>query len=312
MLCALNKLRIYDKITLSSIVIGGMAMKSNQIRNSGLLLIAAIIWGTAFSAQSAGMAFMGPFAFTAARNFIGAAVLLPFVILSKDKSESGRLLFISGIICGILLGLASCLQQYGLKFTTAGKAGFVTALYIIIIPIIGIFLKKKCSYLTWIAVFIALVGVYLLCMNESLTINRGDVFEFLCAFVFAAQILSVSAFSHRVNAYRFACIEFLTAGVFSVIMTILFGESVSVSSFQSAWLPVLFTGVMSSGVAYTLQIIGERDLNPTIAALIMSLEACVSVISGWLILGQSLTPREIIGCAVMFAAIILAQIKQPQ
>lgn len=286
-------------------------MKSKQIKSSLLLLLCAVIWGTAFAAQSAGMKYMGAFSFNAVRNFIGAAVLLPLVILSKEKSESGRLLLISGVVCGVLLGTASCMQQYGLVYTSAGKAGFITALYIIIIPVTGVFTGKRCSWLTWLAVFMAVGGVYLLCMSEKLTINRGDVFVFMCAFVFAAQIMFISRFSHRVNAYRFACLEFLTAGAVSVIFMLFAKESVSLAGFNGALPSLLFLGIFSSGVAYTLQIIGERDLNPTIAALIMSLESCLSAISGWFLLGQSMTAREIAGCCVMFAAIVLAQLKQP-
>lgn len=273
-----------------------------------MLLLCALIWGTAFTAQSAAMAHMGPFTFTAVRNFIGAAVLLPLVIFSKEKSESTRLLLFAGIICGVLLGLASCLQQYGLKFTTAGKAGFITALYIIIIPIAGILVGKRCSWLTWLAVLLAVAGVYMLCINGSVTINRGDIFEFLCAFVFAAQIMVISNYSHRVNAYRFAFVEFLTAGVTAAVIMLCVRENPFGADWSGALLPILYVGVMSSGVAYTLQIVGERNLNPTIAALIMSLESCISVISGWIFLGQSLTAREIIGCLVMFAAIILSQL----
>ena len=284
-------------------------MLSKQIKNSFLLLLAALIWGTAFVAQNSGMNYIGPFTFTFIRNIIGAVVLLPLAVFSKEKSESTKTLIISGILCGISLGLASCLQQYGMQYTSVGKAGFLTALYIIIIPIFGIFLKKKCSFLVWIAVIMALIGVYLLCIKDGFTVNRGDIYEFLCAIVFAIQILIISNYSHRVNAYQFACIEFLVAGIFAAI-PMLFTETFSFTQITLAWFPLLYTGVLSSGVAYTLQIIGERDLNPTVAALIMSLEACISALSGWFILNQALTLREIVGCVIMFAAIILAQIRK--
>lgn len=282
--------------------------KSKQIQHSLMLFAAAMIWGLAFVAQTEGMNHIGPFTFTFARNIIGAAVLLPLAVISRERSESNKVLVCSASICGIALGLASCLQQYGMLYTTPGKAGFLTALYIIIIPIAGIFLKKKCHRLTWTAAAAALFGIYLLCMTESFALGKGDIFEILCAFVFSAQIMIISHFSGRVNVYRFACIEFFTSGLFAAVPMLLC-ETVTLSGMTAAWLPLLYTGILSSGVAYTLQIIGQRGLNPTLAALIMSLESCFSVISGWIILGQSLSFRELAGCIIMFAAIVLAQLK---
>jgi len=156
----------------------------------------------------------------------------------------------------------------------------------------------------------AIIGVYLLCITEGFSINKGDIFEFLCAIAFAVQILIISKYSHRVNAYRFACIQFLSAGFFALIPMFITGESFTWTQIQTGWFPLVYTGVLSSGVAYTLQIVGERDLNPAAAALIMSLESCISAISAWLILGQSLSLREIIGCVIMFAAIILVQLRR--
>lgn len=283
---------------------------SKQLRNSLLLFIAALIWGVAFVAQSSGMDYIGPFTFTFLRNVIGAAVLLPLAIFSKEKSEDNKTLIISAVLCGIALGVASSLQQYGIVYTTAGKAGFLTALYIIMVPIFGIFLKEKCPLTVWIAVAAAVAGVYLLCIKEGFTINRGDIFEFLCAVVFTIHIIIISKFSNKINAYRFSCIQFVTAGLVALVLMLIFNESVSWQTVKAAWLPLLYTGVMSSGVAFTLQTIGQRDLNPTVAAIIMSLESCISAIAGWIILGQTLTAREITGCAIMFAAIILAQLKR--
>lgn len=183
-------------------------MGTKKLRHSLLLLLTAVIWGTAFVAQSSGMDYMGPFSFTFIRNMIGAAVLIPIILLSKERSENGTILIISGVLSGIALGVAGCLQQYGIQYTSVGKAGFLTALYIIIVPILGIFFNKKCSLTVWIAVIIALVGVYLLCIKEDFSINRGDIYEFLCAIAFAAQIIIISKYTHRVNAYKFACIQF--------------------------------------------------------------------------------------------------------
>ena len=284
-------------------------MLSKQIRNSFLLLIAALIWGVAFVAQSTGMEHIGPFTFTFLRNVIGTVVLLPIAFFSKEKSESSKILIISAVLSGIALGIASCLQQYGMLYTSVGKAGFLTALYIIIVPIIGFFFKKKCSWLTWVAVLLAIIGVYFLCMTEEFAINKGDIYELLCAFAFSIQIMIISKYTERINAYRFACIQFFTAGLVA-FFPMLLTETIGWSGVSAAMIPLLYTGVMSSGVAYTLQIIGERDLNPTVAALIMSLESCISVLAGWILINQTLSTREIVGCVIMFISIILAQIKK--
>lgn len=285
-------------------------MKRDNIQGSLILLVTATIWGFAFAFQSAGMDYMGPFRFMVLRNIIGTIVLLPIAVLNKGKSESTKTLIRGGVICGIALGTAGCLQQYGLVFTTAGKAGFITALYIIMIPIAGAFMKQKCPKNVYPAVVLAIIGLYFLCINGEFTISRGDFFEFLCAMVFTVQILSVAHFSSRVNVYKLACIEFVTAGLVALIPAVL-TETFSFSVLGGgALVSVLYTGILSSGAGYTLQIIGQRKLNPTVAAIIMSLESCVSVIGGWLILGQSLTAREITGCIIMFAAIILAQLPE--
>lgn len=282
-------------------------MKSTQLKSSLLLFICASIWGVAFVAQSEGMKYIGPFSFTCIRNIMGAVVLLPLALFSKEKSESGKSLVTAGVLCGIALGLASCLQQYGIQYTTTGKAGFVTALYIIMIPIAELFFKKKSGIFIWAAVILALIGVYLLCIKEGFSVNKGDVYIFFCAIVFTIQMLLVAHFSPKLNAFRFACIEFAAAGLFSAI-PMLFTETLSVSAVTDAAIPLLYTGIMSSGVGYTLQIIGQKKLNPTVAALIMSMESCISAIAGWLLLSQALSAKEIIGCIIMFAAIVLAQI----
>lgn len=285
-------------------------MKKDNIQGSLILLVTATIWGFAFAFQSAGMEYVGPFTFMVLRNIIGTIVLLPLAIVNKEKSESTKTLVFGGIICGIALGTAGSLQQYGIVYTTAGKAGFITALYIIMIPIAsGIFMKQKCPKNVYPAVALAIIGLYFLCINGEFIISRGDFFEFMCAVVFTVQILAVAHFSSRVNVFKFACIEFVAAGCTALIPAVL-TETFSFSMLRGGWVSVLYTGILSSGAGYTLQIIGQRKLNPTVAAIIMSLESCVSVIGGWLILGQALTAREIIGCVIMFAAIILAQLPE--
>lgn len=286
-------------------------MRAKQLRSSFLLFIAAFIWGIAFVAQSAGMEYIGPFSFVFLRNIIGAVVLLPIVIFGKDKTKAKdkRVLVISAVFSGIALGAASCLQQYGIMYTSVGKAGFLTAMYIIIVPVLSIFFGRKISVATLISVAMAVAGIYLLCIKDGFSINSGDIYEFLCAVVFSLQILIISRFSHRTNAYKFACIQFLAAAAVAFATMYIVGESFTWQQVQAARIPLAYAGVLSSGAAYTLQIIGERDLNPTAAALIMSLESCISAAAAWLILGQTMNPREIAGCVIMFAAIILVQIK---
>lgn len=292
------------------------------IRNSLLLLLTATIWGVAFVAQSVSMDYIGAFTFNAVRCLIGSLTLLPVIWLldkkrpveEKKKISSpseGRTLIIGGICCGVLLCLASNFQQFGIKYTTVGKAGFITACYIIIVPIIGIFLKKKCSPFIWIAVILSLSGLYLLCLTpgEGFAVGKGELLVLICAFLFSLHILVIDHFSPLADGVKMSCIQFLVAGILSGIPALLF-ENPTLSGLLAAKIPILYAGIMSCGVAYTLQIVGQKNMNPTIASLILSLESCISVIAGWLILGQSLSIREIFGCVLMFVAIILAQLPQ--
>ena len=303
-------------------------MQKQQIplKNSLLLLLAAIVWGIAFVAQSVGMDYVGGFTFNAVRSLIGSAVLVPLIfILNPKRSSSAAIstdssvsdtkkrkdLILGGISCGICLCLASNFQQFGIKYTTVGKAGFITACYIVIVPIIGLFLGKKCSKFIWAAVVMALIGLYLLCITDGFSIGKGDLLVLVCAFLFSMHILVVDHFSPKVDGVKLSCIQFLTCGILSGIPALLF-EHPELSSILAAWQPILYAGVMSCGVGYTLQIIGQKNMNPTVASLILSLESCISVLAGWIILGQQLSAREILGCVIMFAAIILAQLPQKQ
>lgn len=292
------------------------------IRNSLLLLLTATIWGVAFVAQSVSMDYIGAFTFNAVRCLIGSLTLLPVIWLldkkrpveEKKKVSSPsdrRTLIIGGICCGVLLCLASNFQQFGIKYTTVGKAGFITACYIIIVPIIGIFLKKKCSPFIWIAVILSLSGLYLLCLTsgEGFAVGKGELLVLVCAFLFSLHILVIDHFSPLTDGVKMSCIQFLIAGILSGIPALLF-ENPTLTGLFAAKIPILYAGIMSCGVAYTLQIVGQKNMNPTIASLILSLESCISVIAGWLILGQSLSGREILGCVLMFVAIILAQLPQ--
>lgn len=299
-----------------------MKKETSTLKNSLLLLLTATIWGVAFVAQSVSMDYIGGFTFNAIRNIIGAITLVPVILIfSKqdpaadqnpaDRQKARKTLITGGICCGILLCLSSNFQQFGIKYTTVGKAGFITACYIIIVPIIGIFLKKKCSPFIWIAVLLSLGGLYLLCIipGEGFSIGKGDTLVLICAVLFSFHILTVDHFSPLVDGVKMSCIQFLVCGILSGIPALIF-ENPNITNILQAWMPILYAGILSCGVAYTLQIVGQKGMNPTVASLIMSLESCISVIAGWLILGQNLSSREIFGCVLMFGAIVLAQLPQ--
>ena len=215
--------------------------------------------------------------------------------------------FIGGICCGLALCAGSTLQQIGIQYTSVGKAGFITTLYIIIVPILGIFLKKKVPGKVWPCAVLAAIGMYLLCMSESLQIGKGDVLVFICAFLFAIQILLADHFVELSDPVDISCIQFLTSGVILTILMFVF-ETPHWSDFVAAWLPIAYAGILSSGVAYTLQLIGQKRMDPTIASLLLSMESTFSVLAGWVILKQKLTVKELIGCVLMFTAVILVQL----
>jgi drug/metabolite transporter (DMT)-like permease len=291
-------------------------MKNRSLGHSLLLLLAATIWGTAFVAQQVGMDYVSPFTFNAARSLIGGIFLTPIVLLLKrnrrDTSPiSKKQTWVGGVCCGTILFAASSLQQFGISYTTVGKAGFVTALYIVMVPLASIFLRKRPTPLVWVSVGLSLVGLYLLCMTESLSLSLGDSLVFLCAIAFTFHILVIDHFAPQADCVQMSCIQFYVCGALSLVCALVF-ETPDLSSLLGAWLPILYAGMLSSGVAYTLQIVGQRNLDPTVASLIMSLESVISALSGWMILHQAMTGRELLGCALMFGAIILAQIPLPR
>lgn len=278
-----------------------------------LLLLTATIWGVAFVAQSVGMDYVEPFTFNGVRNLLGALVLLPVICgmsgerdVAEEKKDT-KTLWLGGVLCGLCLCVASSLQQIGIQYTTAGKAGFLTAMYIIMVPVFGLFLKKKCSPFVGISIVLATVGLYLLSIKEGFNIGKGDIYVILCAVVFSIHILVIDYFAPKCNGVKLSCIQFLVCGVLCSVIALVVEEP-TISGILAAWLPIAYAGVMSCGVAYTLQIIGQKGMNPTVASLILSLESVISVLAGWLLLHQTLSAREIIGCAIMFAAIILAQL----
>ena len=286
------------------------------MKNNILLVLTALIWGCAFVAQSVGMDYVGPFTFNMARFLIGAIVLLPVIWFMDRQRKTGaekgagqKTLIIGGICCGIALAVASALQQWGILFTTVGKAGFITAMYIVIVPLLGIFIGKKVRPLIIGCVAIAVVGFYFLCMTESLRLGLGDFLVLLCAIAFSIHILVIDHFSPKVDGVKMSAIQFLTAAIISAVPTLLWEQPVFTEILQ-AWQPVLYAGVMSCGVAYTLQIIAQKNADPTVASLLLSLESVFSVLAGWVLLGQGLSLKEMFGCVLIFCAIILAQLPE--
>lgn len=296
-----------------------------KTKNVILLVLTAFIWGTAFVAQSVGMDYLEPFTFNGVRSLIGGIALLPciwflgrmngkVVLADEDgRMEEGKLspagrkeLALGGIACGLLLFCATSLQQIGIQYTTAGKAGFITAFYIVIVPVLGIFLGKRIGWKVWLAVAAALAGLYFLCITDKFTVGKGDVLIFVCAVVFSVHILVIDHFSPRVDGVKMSCIQFLVCGIMSLPFMFAF-ETPKAGAMLEGWMPLLYAGVLSCGVAYTLQIIGQKNMNPAVASLILSLESCFSVLAGWAVLGERLSVRETAGCVLMFTAIILAQ-----
>ena len=286
-----------------------------------MLLLTALIWGCAFVAQSVGMDYVGPFTFNSVRCILGSIVLVPVIFLMDGfKKKSGmsreemkrergstRTLLTGGICCGVILGTASSLQQLGIQYTTVGKAGFITAMYIVLVPVAGILFGKKVKPLIFLCVALAVTGLYLLCMTEKLSLGIGDLLVLLCALVFTVHILVIDHFSPLVDGVRMSAVQFLTAGILCAVPMFLW-EHPHPGAILAAWMPVLYAGVMSCGVAYTFQILGQKHADPTVASLILSLESVFSVLAGWLLLNQNLSRKELFGCVLMFAAIILAQL----
>ncbi|WP_244835187.1 DMT family transporter [Clostridium sp. BJN0001] len=287
-----------------------------HLKGNIILIITAVIWGFAFAFQSVAMDKIGPCTFLAARSLVGGIFLVPCVYIinffntdtkKNEKNFNKKELIIASTICGIIIFAASLVQQVGIIYTSVGKSGFITALYIVIVPILGIALKKKAGLKVWFSVLLSGIGLYFLCINESFSINIGDILTLICAFLFSIDILVVDYFSKRVNGVKMSCIQFLVCGFISLVVAFIF-EKPEISQLIQAVIPILYAGVLSSGVGYTFQIIAQKDTSPVVASLIMSLESVFSVIGGFLILGETLTEKEITGCILMFSAIILSQI----
>ena len=297
-------------------------MQKKQLVSGLMLALTALIWGSAFVAQSVGMDYVGPFTFNASRSYLAGLALLPVIRMmdrraaaqglptGKPVSEKDKkLLLRGGVLCGLMLSLASALQQAGIQYTTVGKAGFITAMYIVIVPVLGfLFLHQKPGVQVWAGVVIAVAGMYLLCMTGGdLSLGRGDVLLILSSLGFSLHILVIDRYSPLVDGVRMSCLQFFVVAVTSTVLALLF-EQPSLSGILSAWLPVLYAGIMSSGVGYTFQIVAQKNVQPTIASLILSLESVFSVLAGWVLLHEALSVRELCGCGLMFLAILLAQL----
>ncbi|MDO4922263.1 MAG: DMT family transporter [Phascolarctobacterium sp.] len=296
--------------------------KKNSLGGILMLTACAFIWGTAFIAQSLGSNYAEPLTFNCARSVLATIFLLgccfvidkisgrPFTISGTTDPLRRERLLKGGVLCGIALSLASFMQQLGIMYTTVGKSGFITALYIVLVPLLSfLVLRRSVSLLQWAGVAVAAVGMYFICINEGFSINKGDFYTLICAFCFAGQIICVDKIITDLDGVRLSLVQFATCTVLNGVLMLIF-ENPSWSSVLQGWAPIAYAGIMSSGVAYTLQITGQKHCSPVLACMLMSLESAFALLSGWLFLGQAMSAREIFGCALVFAAIMLAQIPE--
>lgn len=293
-------------------------MKNKTVLGNILLLLTALIWGCAFVAQSVGMDFVGPFAFNGSRCIIGGIVLIIASFASdlakkkkgnyeKATKEEKKELFKGGIICGTILFIASTVQQIGISQTTVGKAGFISVLYILIVPFFEILLHQKLPKKIWLCCTLALMGLYLLCMNESLSLSKGDFTVLISAVAFAVHIIAIDHFAPKLDCVKLSCAQFIIAGAISVLFMFVF-EKPDLNRILDAWLPIVYAGALSGGVGYTLQTVAQKWTKPTVASLLMSLESVFAVIAGAVILHQIPSFRETVGCVLMFVSIIIIQL----
>ena len=298
-----------------------MNFDKKQLRNTLLLLLGALIWGTAFVAQSVGSGYVGPYTFLAARSWLACAFLIVLVLLRRGKARkadpgvpfwiNGRMLLRGGAFCGIALFAASAAQQVGIGTTSTAKAGFLTALYVVLVPVFGLFFKRKVSVPTWIAVVLSVAALYLLCIKGDFSLAPGDLLLLVCALCFAVHILVIDHFTAYCDGVKLSCLQFLFAAIISAVCMFIF-EPLDMPAILSCALPLLYVGIFSCGVGYTLQILAQKDSNPTVVTILLSLESVFAVIAGAIILKQQMSVREYIGCVVMFAAVVLAQIQFPE
>ena len=289
-------------------------MKSQAIRADLLMLLAAAIWGFAFVAQREGMETMGPFLFNTARFFIGTVFLLPIVWylskkkkISTGKETSTKKLWVAGTVAGLFLFTASSFQQVGIQYTTAGKAGFITGLYIFFVPLIGIFFGQRTGSGTWLGAFIAVIGLYLLSINEDFSIARGDLLQLICAVFFAAHVLVIGYVAKRMDPLKLSLIQYFVSGVLSFFIAVAI-EVITWQMIVDTAIPLLYAGIMSIGVGYTLQVVAQQHAKSSHAAIILGLEGAFAVLGGWLILDENLSTRGLIGCGLMLSGMFLSQL----
>jgi len=285
------------------------------LKSNLLLLLTAVIWGFAFVAQRAGMEHIGPFTFNTARFTLGSLSLIPLLLFNQRKKfkpgsflplKEKNLLF-GGLAAGTTLFLGATFQQNGLVYTEAGKAGFITGFYVILVPILGLFVKQKTSLLTWMGAIVAIIGLYFLGVNESLDINFGDVLVLIGAFFWAIQILVIAFYSKKTQAFQLALLQFIVCAILSFIAALI-SETIILSNILLAFIPILYAGLFSVGIAFTIQVVAQREAHPANASIIMSLEAVFAVIGGWLILNEVISVRELIGCLLMLIGMVLSQL----
>ena len=309
---------------------------SLRVRGNLMLLVTAFIWGSCFVAQRAGMDYLGPFTFTAVRFLLGGTVLIPIMFLFERKKtplerrpadtlpdapakpeslvkKERKMLWIGGLVCGFVLFFAASVQQVGLQYTTAGKAGFITSLYIILVPVLGLFLRKKVRHILWFCIFLGTVGLYFLCITESFSIGRGDFIMLFAALGYGIHILSIDYFAPKVDSIKLSAAQFYACSLVCFIPAFIF-ETPRMADILLAWFPLLYAGIISCGIAYTFQTIAQKYTDPTVTSLILSLESVFAVLTGFVILHEVLSLRELFGCALMLFAIILSQLpaRQPK
>lgn len=284
---------------------------SKQFKGSLMLVMAAMIWGAAFVAQSIGMDYVEPFTFLFCRSLLGALALLPVLALlgrgHAEAPKNKKSLWTGGLACGGIMFVATSLQQFGLLSTSAGKSGFLTALYVVLVPILGVFLHKKIRATMWAGVGIAAAALYLLCVKGRFSIGRGELLTLGSALCFACHILAIDHFSPKTDGVKLSCLQFFVSSALSGAAMLVF-ETPSLTRIAQCWLPIGYAGILSCGAAYTLQILAQRDTNPTVASLLMSLESVFAVLFGWLLLHEHLAAKELFGCVLMLGAIVLAQL----
>lgn len=291
-------------------------MKNTKLKGNLMMLLTAFLWGLSFISQSKGVENLSPIAFNGIRSILGGIVLLPVIFFFRPKEKISKDLILGGVVCGVFLCIATTLQSIGMVETSPGKAGFITALYMIVVPIIGIFIGKKPSKTVTIAVIVAVISLYLMCIKKGEQILKGDILVLICAFVFAGHILAIDYFSPKADGVKLSCIQFFVCGIINMIWAFLFDmDNISLKKVTDCWMAIGYSGIFSCGVAYTLQMIGQKYTDPTSASILMSLESVFATLAtvvlvafGWDLTGGQMDTRQIIGCVLMFVAILLVQL----